>query len=357
MKHDKVSSVWFVAMLATGCSKSHPAASPDAGKPKQPDAMVTATRSCANGFHQVAPPANALVNELASDGTLLYMSTSSTITSAIALQTVPIAGGAPTVVNTALDDEFHLASFGNAVFYGAHIGSTASYEVHEVSGGFDSTLGSVPSTTPIVLQANSTDVYVLGIDATAGLTLWRVSRDGVTGTPPVVASTGNDGQPSFFALGATQAAYVGASGIELVAIPGPSTPTLIPNVDGALAFVGDTGFRATDTTLTSTTAEVDVDQFTPSAARVSTTTLVQAQPTAFFSDAGNLFVASQPTADPAHGATPPSLSGFAADGSSAFELCNFDPHFPGAPIAHDARNIYGVSGITAGSMINVVPTN
>jgi hypothetical protein len=346
----------FVLVLVTACRSQH-AASVDAHA-TQVDAMAGAP-SCLHGSRQLTAPSGATILELASDGGLLYLSTVSSTTGAISLETLPIAGGTPQVIASAVDDEFHLASFGDAIFYGAHLASTAPYELHQVRGNVDTILGAVPSITPIIVQANATDAYVLGTDATAGLTLWRVSRSGVTGTPPVVASVGNTGSPGPFALGGSVAAFTDSSGIEIVAIPGPSTPTSVANVDkmqtSALAFIGDTGFRLSEQQSTVDMTNMYVAEFTPSTTPTAGWGLVQALPDALFADANHLYLTLHTTTPsaPPNEPSAPALYVLAPTIIPGFQLCNFDPHSPSSPIAHDANNIYGVDGST----IYVVPIN
>lgn len=329
----------IVALAA--CHRHAPATTDASIADARPLDAAAPTRTCNQGWSQLVV-ATGSVQGAASDGTTLYLSV---LTSGgeIELQAVPIAGGSPATIATADDEQFYLASYGNAVFYAAHLGSPA-YELHQLVGGSDTVLGSVAAVTaffPVSLAANATDVYVLGNDTATDVSLWRVSRGGGAGSsPPVVASVASSSHQGL-ALGASVAAWGDANGVELVSLPGPSTPS-VAQAGPSIAFIGDTGYSLGEHIVTSHSYQVTIYEFTPVQRTVYTSVETCHGPSSFFGDSRGTHYYETEAAFTTCGQQDP-LSDLSDESG---QWCNFDP----SPIvAQDDTNLYGLEQTSSGS--------
>ncbi|HTL37370.1 MAG TPA: hypothetical protein VL326_29755 [Kofleriaceae bacterium] len=194
--------------------------------------------------------------DVVSDNTSLFISTRA-MDGTMQIVTVPIAGGAQTTLVTGAE-QFRIASFDDAMFYSAHVGS--SFELHQYVAGVDTVLGTVPANGAIEIAPNANDLYVLGAEGT-NTTLWRFSRAGA-GPASTVTTLAADGHG--LAVGETVAAAFAAGSVQIIALPGPSTPIVQQSVGAdRFWFIGDLGFVFTAYKETQNTTWTSVIQFWP----------------------------------------------------------------------------------------------
>jgi len=274
--------------------------------------------------------------DVASDGTTIYVSFRSSASSQRELGIVSGGGGGvPTMV--AVADQFVLAAFEDAVFYAALSGST--YELHQRVGSSDRVLGSVTSLVPIQIAANATDLYVFGSDASATSTLWRFSRSASAGTMPAIVATAT-GNPVYFALGSTVAAWATSTGSALVSLPGPSTPTALSESAGGLVFSGDLGFVIRGMLLTSHASQWRIDEIVPASATIyMSSVLINGGLDELQADANHVYWRLISGSEATPSATDRSLVVSAPDGAGRSTLCNA---WPSALLRQDATHLYGL---------------
>ena len=273
--------------------------------------------------------------DVASDGTTIYVAFVSSASSPRELGIVSGSGGEPTMV--AVADQFVLAAFQDAVFYAALSGST--YEVHQRVGSNDRVLGSVTSLVPIQIAANATDLYVFGSDAAGTSTLWRFSRSGNAGTMPAIVATAS-GNPAYFALGSTVAAWATSTGSSLVSLPGPSTPTALSQSVGGLVFSGDLGFVFRSMLLTSHASRWSVDEILPTSATIYTSSvLINGGLDELQADANHVYWRLSNGSEATPNLTDRNLVGSAPDGTGLSTLCNA---WPSNLLRQDATHLYGL---------------
>jgi hypothetical protein len=265
----------LVGAVCATCGKQDHGAVIDAA----PDAPVEVCSCCVP-----LPFSAAAVDDVASDGTTLYAAIRG-ITGAAQLGIVAGDGSAPTPIATA--QSFALAAIEGSLFYAASSGTTV--EVHERSGTTDRTLGSVESLGPVQIAGTAMDVYV-STSGTDSATLWRLSRTAVA-APAMVAT--EDGVATYLALGSTVAAWVTARGSWLVTLPGPSTPTALPQPATGLAFVGDAGALVHAQLQPSGNTQWNIDEIVPTTkALVSRTILFRGSFSTLLGDANHFYFTS-----------------------------------------------------------------
>jgi hypothetical protein len=231
-------------MVLVGLAACH---DPAATAPSDAPTVDAAPERYCPGLSQLTFAA-ATAQDVASDGATLYVSTGA-LDGTTQLQALSLAGGSPTTVVSAAQGQITLAAFADAVFYAAPTSAT-TYDLHQRVAENDTPLGSITSSTPPLLAANATDLYVLATDASA-TTLWRAARSG-GGAPSQVASVAGTAVSSSLAIGTTHAAWTGQYGVRIAAIPGPgpvTTASVLPS--GGVAFTGDIGVVLTATMQTS----------------------------------------------------------------------------------------------------------
>lgn len=198
--------------------------------------------------------------DVASDGTNVFASLQ-TGTGAFELDAIPLTGGAAATIAAAFASGIVLAATDGAVFYTLPF-PTGGFEVHALSAGTDTTLGTFTGQPARSIAGNATDVYVLTGDTTTTVT--RFPRD-ASGPQTVTTYAQALTQAVPFALGATKLAWSSNGRIAVVALPGPSTVNEV-SVSGALgvAFSNDIGVALDTHIATSHSHWNDVEQFSPS---------------------------------------------------------------------------------------------
>lgn len=268
-----------------------------------------------------------------SDGTTVYAALSTNAGSQ--LYETPLVGGAPTLIATASQGRFALASSGSAIFYAAKLGG-ADYEVHQRVGTIDTLLGSVAASTDLVIAANSTDVYIAG-DAAISL----LSRSGPPDqTPNVLASSA--GIALRIALGPSIVAWRDTQGTwRVMPLAKPGSPTTITAQNyGAVEMAGDIAIELSGKILTSHTTSYSWSVIYPTTELMGTTTATGHWFEMIAANATHIFVRETYRPDPSYYATESRLISFALDDSHRFagryELCNYLP----TPIGHDATYVF-----------------
>jgi hypothetical protein len=242
---------WWVMVAVLGACDGTGAA-PDSGPGNDsgsgsnsnlPPCGVGVPFDAAGAYDVVSDGTDLFVSVRASDGTMQVI-------------TMPIGGGNATTI-AAGTDTFDLAASGAAVFYQLRVDN--NWELHQRVAGVDTIMGAVPAFGPIELEANATDLYVLGPDKRDKTTLWRLPRAGFSGATPTVVSVA--GSVSGLALGTSVATLGGAL---RVSIPGPSTATPVEtNGFSCCSFVGDSGYGFGAAMMTQNTIWAFVDQLVP----------------------------------------------------------------------------------------------
>jgi len=208
---------------------------------------------------QLVPFEAAEAADVVSDNTSLFISVQAT-DGTMQIITTPLAGGLQGTLVTGTE-VFVIDAYDDAFFYNVRVGQT--YELHQRVAGVDTVLGTVPADGRIELEANATDLYVLGKDGVK-TKLWRLSRSGGGGNGPTPAATTVNGTGAGLVLGETVAVFRVGSDVQIVSLPGPSTPTVKPaNPLSSLSFVGDLGFGFAAGMVTQNTKWANVVQFWP----------------------------------------------------------------------------------------------
>jgi hypothetical protein len=286
------------------------------------------------------PFAAANAFDVAADGTTTYVLYEAAGSTEKRLGIVGSAGGAPTPIAAATG--IALASFQDTVFYAVQSGST--WELHQRTGSDNDVLGSVTSVAAVTLAGNATDLYVLGGEAADTSTLWRFARASTPGTAAVVATV--NGAATALALGATVAGVTTSSSRSLVSIPGPSTPSAIPQGNSSLAFAGDEGFVLHVRILTSNATEWKIDRVTPTEATIHTSSaIIRGGYDELTADANRLYYRVSSSSLAPGSVTSHSLLSLSPDGTGGALLCG---SWPSDVLRLSPTHLLGLESSTAG---------
>ncbi|HEY4179832.1 MAG TPA: hypothetical protein VGM90_23485 [Kofleriaceae bacterium] len=319
-----VGGVAVLIISLIGCGDDGTASTQDAGSDANPlggDAPAI-EQSCPGSkrFDLVgATPAAA-----ASDGTTLYIAQTTT-TGQGQLVSVPLSGGAPTVVALAASGTFALAANGDAVFYASNQANGS--EVHQRVGSIDTVLATLTLEGDFAIAANATDVYI--VDTTKVVS---VSRSGAaTQTPTSIADS--TGSPRELIAGATTVSWIQGGGFV-------GTSTLVPIAalgqavtlgSGAIHVGGDTAYQYLVQMETSRAHQDSLATIYPAAAQVWTGQAYLSSNTFVAADADHIyFLASISTMSPMNTyTTSHSISAWSLDDAHhptvQTQLCNYDP--------------------------------
>jgi hypothetical protein len=332
-----------VMLFIVACSgtRSEPDAGGGGGGGGTEDAPAGVACSCCTPVPFTADHAV----DVASDGSAIYVTDVTYVTGASSQRLGRLTGDGAQPVEIAAAETIELASFPGVLFYAAGTGSM--YELHERVGATDRVLGSVTSVSPIQIAGNATDLYVSGTPTAGAATLWRFSRAAPEGTPPqtVANEAGNGG---YLALGSTVAVWLtsGATTFNswLVSLPGPSTPSALPEPEVGMVFVGDAGVLLHHELLTSHASRYRVDQAVPTMATVFTSSLIiNGGAGSLLGDPARLYW-HETTGSVGPGVTSSTLETITLDGNRS-SIC---AGWPSDILRGDATHLYGLHEVSAG---------
>ncbi len=334
-----------LALVACGDGKS---SGVDAGNDTTGDAGTdapTQQAACAGSTVLELPAGEPYA--AVSDGTTVYVALFTT--PADQLYAIPLAGGPATLIATASEGHFALSSSGTAVFYAAKLGG-ADYAVHQRVGTTDTLLGTIASTTQVVIAGNASVVYAA---STAGsdVTIESLSRTGQPDQVPVVIAT-SVGEARRIVLGSTIVAWLDGGTVATwrvtpLANPGAVTVITAPN-GGPIQIAGDVAITLAGMIQTSHTTFYTWSLIYPTTEMLG----ISHQTGHWFSmhgaDATHLYVAEMYTPDPGSFEIETRLVSYSLDVTHRFaaqsELCNYAPKLVG----QDATHLFAAETATSG---------